>query len=263
MVYLRADLTGRIALVTGSARGIGRAIALRFAENGADVVINDIDVSEGMKTVEEIKALGRESMFVQADVGNSEQVSRMASNVLERFRRLDILVNNAGIGVYGVPFQDYKESDWRRVMSVDLDGVFLCSRAFVNQMIKQRKGKIINITSIVGIVPVRYHTAYATAKAGVINLTRIMALELASYGINVNAIAPGSTLTEQTRFIYSDPEKAARVLSHVPLKRPARPEEIASVALFLASDDADYITGHTLVVDGGWTTAYIRELDLI
>lgn len=260
---MKADLSQRVALVTGSAKGIGRAIALCLAENGADVVINDLDESQGKKTSEEIKALGTRSMFVQADVGNSEQVAKMASQVIERFGRIDILVNNAGVGTYGVPFQDYKESDWRKTMSIDLDGTFFCSRAFVNQMIKQRKGKIINISSVIGLVPVRLHTAYAAAKAAVINLTRIMALELAAYGINVNAIAPGSTLTEATRFIYEDPKTAERVLSHVPMKRPAKPEEIAGAALFLASDDADYITGHTLVVDGGWTSAYIREMDLV
>jgi len=260
---LKADLSGRVALVTGSARGIGRAMALRFAENGADVVINDVDVSGGRETAGEIEALGKRSMFVQADVGNSQQVAKMASQTLEKFGRLDILVNNAGVGIYGTPFQEYKESDWRKTMSIDLDGVFFCSRAFVNQMINQKKGKIINISSIVGIVPVRLHTAYAAAKAAVIGLTRIMALELAPHGINVNAIAPGSTLTEATRFIYEDPKRAERVLSHVPMKRPARAEEIAGAALFLASDDADYITGHTLVVDGGWTSAYIREMDLV
>jgi NAD(P)-dependent dehydrogenase (short-subunit alcohol dehydrogenase family) len=261
---MKVDMLGKVAIVTGSGRGIGREIALSLAENGADVVVNCFTrISEGIKVAKEIEELGRKSLFVKADVSNSGQVNDMVKKTIKNFDRLDLLVNNAGINVLvegRVPIQDFSEDDWDKIIDVDLKGVFLCSKAASQQMIKQGRGKIINISSVVGIVPLRLQSAFAAAKAGVINLTRAMALELAPHKINVNAIAPGSTLTEGTTVLfYSDHKKTEKILSSIPLKRVGTPRDIANAALFLASEDSDYITGNVLVVDGGWTTGYIRD----
>jgi len=260
---MKVDLNGKVAIVTGSGRGIGRAIALTFAENGADVVVNCRTEAEGEKVAEEIKALGRRSLFIKADVSDYAQVKEIVKQVVERFGKIDILVNNAGINVIQegrVPIHEFSEADWERIIKVDLNGVFYCSKEVAKQMIQQKKGKIINISSIAGIVPLRLQIAYVAAKAGVINLTRGMALELAPYNINVNCIAPGSILTEGTKILfYSDPEKTKKILSCIPLKRPGEPQDIAYAALFLASEEANYITGSTIVVDGGWTAGFVRD----
>lgn len=259
----RVDLEGKVALVTGSGRGIGRAIALGFAENGADVIVNcHSHGSEGMRVAEEVEKLGRKSLFVQADMGNTAQVEEMMRRTIEAFGDVDILVNNAGVNVGRegrVPIHEFAEADWDRIINVDLKGVFLCSKAAAQHMIRQGGGKIINISSIAGIMPLRLQSAFVAAKAGVINLTRAMALELAPHNINVNAIAPGSM--ENVGW-YHDPSQKAladSVLSHIPLKRPGRFEEVANAALFLASEDSSYITGSVIVVDGGWTAGYIRD----
>lgn len=269
---MKVNLTDRVALVTGSARGIGRAIGLRFAENGANVVINDILPNEGKKTASDIQAIGRKSLFIQADVSKYDQVTAMIDRADKEMRGLDILVNNAAkttplsgsVARTRVPIQDYPVDEWDKDIAVDLSGVFYCSRAAANKMIPRKKGKIINITSIAGIVPLRMQIAYVAAKAGVIGLTRAMALELAPHGICVNAVAPGSTLTDATRAIFYSNEgilsqKAQDQLSHVPLGIPAEPDDQANAVLYLASDEAKYVTGHVLVVDGGWTAGYVRE----
>ena len=265
---MKVDLHDKVALVTGAARGIGKAIAVLFARNGANVVVNDIDRLEGEKTSREIEAMGRQSPLVVADVSDGLQVEQMVEQVVHTFGRVDILVNNAGIMVAQegrVPIHQCKDEDWHRVVTTDLDGVFLCSRAVSRHMVEARSGKIINIGSTAGLVPLRLQSGYVAAKAGVLGLTRSMALELAPYNINVNAIAPGSTLTEVTKALfYSDKaehkERARSLLSHIPLGRPATPEDIAYAALFLASEEAGYITGSTMVVDGGWTAGgYARD----
>lgn len=264
---MKVDLNERVALVTGSTRGIGKAIALALAENGAHIILNSNESRDSDSVALEVKNLGRKSLFIQADVGDSQQVNQMVQQAVEAFGRLDILVNNAGINVGRggrAPIHEFSEENWKKIINTDLDGVFYCSKYVAKHMISQEKGKIINISSIGGIVPLRLQIAFVAAKAGVVNLTRGMALELAPYNINVNAIAPGSTLTEGTRelFYSPDPERqklAESLLSHVPLKRPAMPEDIANAALFLASDDSDYVTGHILVVDGGWICGYNRD----
>jgi len=265
---MKVDLDGRVALVTGAARGIGKSIALVLANNGADLALNDIDGSEMEKTAEEIRALGRRVETCVTDIGDEAQVGRMAEQFIGSFGRTDILVNNAGINLPRsgrAPIHEYEFENWRKVLRTDLDGTYLVSRAITPHMVKAQKGRVVNIASIAGLVPLRLQSAFVAAKAGVVNLSRSMALELAPHNISVNAIAPGSTLTEGTRSLfYSDEaeyqEQARNLLSHIPMGRPASTDDIAYAVLFLASDEAGYITGTTLVVDGGWTAGgYVRD----
>jgi 3-oxoacyl-[acyl-carrier protein] reductase len=258
---MQVNLEGRVALVTGAARGIGRAIADRLAANGARLVYTDIDEAGARN------AAGGAHDALALDVADESQVETVMRTVMQRHGRLDILVNNAGIGtgpgdrraIDGV-----STAQWRRVIDVDLNGVFLMSRAGAAAMIAQKSGRIINIASVVGLVPLRLQSAYVAAKAGVVNLTRSMALELAAHGILVNAIAPGATETEAWQGWIADPSSDAqalypRLMSHIPLGRAARPEEIAHAALFLAAPASSYVTGHVLTVDGGWTAGYSRD----
>lgn len=265
---MRVDLDGKVAMVTGAARGIGKSIALVFASNGADLALNDIDGSELEKTAEEVRALGRRVETCVADIGDEAHVGRMAEQFIGSFGRIDILVNNAGINLPRsgrAPIHEYDFDNWRKVLRTDLDGTYLVSRAITPHMVKARKGRVINIASIAGLVPLRLQSAFVSAKAGVVNLTRSMALELAPHNVSVNAVAPGSTLTEGTRSLfYSNEaeyrEQARSLLAHIPMGRPATTEDIAYAVLFLASDEAGYITGTTLVVDGGWTAGgYVRD----
>lgn len=265
---MRVDLEGQVALVTGAARGIGRATASVFAQNGASLALNDVDAEELEKTAEEIRSAGTHAETFVADVGDPQQVNAMVEEVLSGFSSIDILVNNAGINLPRsgrAPVHEYDDDNWRQVLRTDLDGVYLCSRAVTPHMVARRKGKVVNIASVAGIVPLRLQSAFVAAKAGMLNLTRSMALELAEHNVNVNAIAPGSTLTEGTKSLfYSEDaeyrEQAERLLAHIPMGRPASVEDIAYAALYLVSEEAGYVTGSTLVVDGGWTAGgYARD----
>lgn len=256
---MKCDLNGKVSLVTGAARGIGRAIADRLVANGSTVYYTDRNVDE----LRETAAGGR---WLQLDVTNAEQIAGAVSEVQAESGRIDILVNNAGINslTHRVPADEYPRSEWDRILAVDLTGVFDMTRAFAPLMRKQGGGRIINIASIAGIVPLRLQCAYVAAKAGVVNLTKAMALELGTSGILVNGIAPGSTLTDGTRkLFYGDDglfrESVQKMLDHVPLGRPAEVDEIAVAALFLADPENSYMNGHVLVVDGGWTAGYARE----
>lgn len=259
---MRVDLGGKVALVTGAARGIGRGIADRFAAEGASVVYTDID---GPAAEAAAAATGHTALAL--DVTDEAQVAEAIGAVLDRHGRLDILVNNAGIGTgpeERAGIDRVTTAQWERVLKVDLTGVFLMSRAGAAPMIRQRSGRIVNIASVVGLVPLRLQSAYVAAKAGVVNLTKSMALELAPHGILVNAVAPGSTETDAWRDWIDDAASAqqslyARLLSHIPLGRPAKPEEIAHAALFLVAPSNSYVTGHVLTVDGGWTAGYARD----
>jgi 3-oxoacyl-[acyl-carrier protein] reductase len=260
---LKVDLAGRTALITGAGQGIGRAIARVFAENGATVAVNDIS-STGAETAAEINRRGGMAEFYSGDVSDENAVNKMVEAVEGRFGPIEILVNNAGVnlGKERHPVHEFLDSDWRRILHIDLDGVFYCSRAVSTSMVKRKRGTIINIGSIAGIVPLRLQSAFDAAKAGVLNFTRCHALEVGPYGIRVNAIAPGSILTQATRELFYNPDRqelADNLLSHVPLGKPGDPEDIAHAALYLASDEAKYVTGHVLVVDGGWTAGFVRN----
>lgn len=193
---MKVDLENKVALITGASGGIGRGIALMFAKNGADIVISDISEEKGLKVADEIRAIGRKAIVVKTNVGDQAEVDAMVNRVTDEFGIIDILVNNAGINVINieerVPIHEFKDENWKKILNVDLDGVYYCSKAVLKGMVKSNSGKIINISSVVGIVPLRMQCAFAAAKAGVVNLTKAMALEMAPYGINVNAIAPGS-----------------------------------------------------------------------
>ncbi|MEM2816625.1 MAG: 3-oxoacyl-[acyl-carrier-protein] reductase [Candidatus Bathyarchaeia archaeon] len=239
-------LDGRVAVVTGAARGIGRAIALAFAREGAKVVVND--VADGSAVVEEIKALGGESIFVKADVTKFQDVKAIFDRALETFERVDILVNNAGI-VRDALIHKMSLEDWDAVIDVNLKGAFLCSKMAAECMMKQNYGRIINISSVVAQMGNIGQVNYAASKAGLIGLTKALALELAKYGITVNAVSPGFTRTEMTLKV---PEKILqRFIERIPLRRIAEPEEIANLVVFLASDHAGYITGQVIAINGG------------
>jgi 3-oxoacyl-[acyl-carrier protein] reductase len=258
---MKVDLNDRIAVVTGGAGAIGQSTALMLAENGATVAVNDLHDPEA--TCAAIRERGGKARGYAADISDAAAVNSMISAIESDMGPIDIMVNNAGINVgkNRSPISEFLDADWHKILRVDLDGVFFCSRAVSHGMIARRKGAIINITSVFGIVPARLQCAYTAAKAGVANFTRSHALEVGQYGIRVNGVAPGSILTEGTRSMFYSPENKQRdsMLSHIPLGAPGETEDIASAVLFLASDDAKYVTGHILVVDGGWTAGYHRD----
>lgn len=242
-------LAGKTALVTGASRGIGRAIALKLAEAGANIVVNYAGSEKAAsETVEQVKALGRDAIMVRANVSSSEDVAEMFKVALEHFGTLDILVNNAGITRDNLLMR-MKEEEWDEVIATNLKGVFNCLKAATRPMMKQRSGKIINITSVVGVLGNPGQANYVAAKAGVIGLTKTAARELASRGITVNAVAPGFIDTEMTAVLPDDVKGS--LVAQIPLARLGQTEDIANVVLFLASDAANYMTGQTLHVDGG------------
>lgn len=263
---IRVDLQDRVALVTGGAQGIGQAIARHLAANGARTAIVDLDADQGASTCAGIEADGGSARFWTGDVTDPARMQAVVDKVVGEWDRLDILVNNAGINIGGgrVPIHQFPEDIWDRIVEVDLKGVYLCTKAAVPALIKTGGGRIINISSIAGLVPLRLQSAFVAAKAGVVNLTKAMALELGPEGILANAIAPGSTLTEGTRKLFygadgAFSEKAQSLLSHIPLGRPGSTDEIAHAALFLAAPESSYITGTVITVDGGWTAGYTRD----
>ncbi len=248
-----AKLSGKIAIVTGAARGIGLACAKRFMAEGARVVLADIDERQGAS---EAKRLGEAARFVHCDVGEAKDAANLITEACKAFGGdIDVLVNNAGI-VHGADFIDLKESDFDRVLRVNLKGAFLVGQLAARKMVEQVKagkkpGAIVNMASINATVAIANQVPYSVSKGGLLQLTRTMALALAPYGIRVNAIGPGSIMTEILSAVATDTEAKKRILSRTPLGRIGEPDEVASVAAFLASDDASYITGEIIYVDGG------------
>jgi len=243
------ELSERVAIVTGGGRGIGRAIALKLAEVGATVVINDVGDSKPAEGVaEEIREMGRESLVVLADVSQSTEVASLVNDTVEKYGKIDILVNNAGI-TRDQLIMRMSDDEWDKVLGINLKGVFVCSKAVLRPMMKQRWGRIISISSIVGLIGNPGQANYASAKAGIIGLTRTIAKEVASRGITANAIAPGFIDTPMTQQLPE--ERKQELMNQVPLGFLGTPRDVAEVVAFLASEEARYITGQVVTVDGG------------
>ncbi|MGM0750395.1 MAG: 3-oxoacyl-[acyl-carrier-protein] reductase [Bacillota bacterium] len=243
------NLEGKVALVTGASRGIGREIALELAREGCNVAVNySGSEAKANEVVDEIKGLGREAIAVQCNVSDSEAVQAMVKETIGQFGSVDILVNNAGITKDNLLMR-MKEAEWDDVININLKGVFLCTKAVTRQMMKQRSGRIINISSIVGVSGNPGQANYVAAKSGVIGLTKTTAKELAPRGITVNAIAPGFISTDMTDQLPEDVRN--EMLKQIPLSRFGDPKDIAKVVTFVASDSAAYMTGQTLHIDGG------------
>ncbi len=258
---MRCDLSGKVSLVTGAARGIGQAIADRLADNGSLVIYTDVNPT-GAAAAAQVRG----ARSLQLDVTKPDEIAAVIEQIVADHGQLDILVNNAGINTmaHRVTVDEFPRDEWDRILAVDLTGLYEVSRAAARVMRARGSGRIINIASIVGLVPLRLQCAFVAAKAGVVNLTRAMALELGPLGILVNGVAPGSTLTEGTRQLFYGKDgsfhaQVERMLDHVPLGRPGTPDEIAVAVLFLADPENSYMNGHILSVDGGWTAGYTRD----
>lgn len=247
-------LQDRVAIVTGAGSGNGRGISLRLAEEGAKIVVADVSEVGAGETVAMIEAMGGQALLVTADVSQRSQVETMVKITLQHFGQIDILVNNAGVETL-VPFLELPESEWDRILAVNLKGPFLCGQAVAREMAQAGEGgKIVNIASINSAIALPGQAHYVSSKGGLLMLTKAMALDLAPYNINVNAVGPGVIETAMTANSLSNPARVEMFLNHIPLKRIGQPRDIANAVLFLASDEADYITGTILYVDGGWLT---------
>jgi 3-oxoacyl-[acyl-carrier protein] reductase len=248
------DLKEKVVIITGARRGMGRSHALVLAKAGAKVVVSDVSEEDCQKVVKEIEKNGGEALAVKCDVSKKEEVDSLVKKTIERFGKVDILVNNAGICQFR-SFLELTEEDWDRTLDVNLKGYFLCAQAAAKEMVKKKRGKIINIASIaagqVGIgFPALAH--YSASKGGIIALTETLAVELAPYNIRVNAIAPGMIETPMIAPVKKSPGQEKEVLKRIPLGRTGTPEEVSNLVLFLASDASSYITGSTVIIDGGW-----------
>lgn len=251
------ELKNKVAIVTGAQRGMGRAHAMALAAQGAKVVVTDIDANQCSSVVEEIRSKGGEAVCFKMDVSNKNEVDMVFDEVIKHYGRLDILINNAGI-YQPKPALEITEEDWDRMVAIDLKGVFLCAQRAAKEMAKNKWGRIVNIASVasggvgVGIAGGAHYTA---SKGGVIGLTETLAVEFASLGINVNAIGPGAIDTPMVSAAQLPKEAMDAMLQGVPLKRIGKPEEVSAAVVFLASEEASYVTGATLYVDGGWLAA--------
>lgn len=250
------ELSNQKAIVTGGGQGLGRAMAIALAEAGADVAIADINAHTAKQAAAEIEKLGRKSLVVKMDVAKSDEIDQVVERAIKEFGRIDILVNNAGIN-RRIPAEQMSETDWRKVIDVNLTGVFLCSQAVGRQMIKQKSGRIINIASVSGMLLNRGVTqvAYYAAKAGVIMLTKALAMEWAKYNIRVNSISPGWMRTPlvESEFI-TDKKRYQEIIEDTPMRRFGEPKELGPAVVYLVSEASSFVTGENLVIDGGYAT---------
>lgn len=248
------DLTGQVSIVIGARRGMGRTHALVLAKAGAKVVVSDVSQEDCREVVEEIKKVGGEAIAIKCDVSKKEEVDEMVKKTVEKWGKVDILVNNAGIAQFK-PFLEMTEEEWDRTIDINLKGYFLCAQAAAKEMVKQKSGAIVNIASVaMGQTGIGFPTLvhYCASKGGIVGMTEALALELAPYNIRVNAIAPGAIDTPMIDPVKQDPKAMEGILARVPLHRVGKPEEVSNLVLFLASDASSYMTGSTVVVDGGW-----------
>jgi NAD(P)-dependent dehydrogenase (short-subunit alcohol dehydrogenase family) len=261
----KKDLENKVAIVTGSAGGIGKAIAKKLYSYGCNLVVSDIQTGKGEETA---MLLGPRAIFIPCDISNIQQVNNLIEKSIERFGRLDIMINNAGINSSKpedrVTIDKYPDQTWHDIINIDLNGTFYCCKAAAQKMVRQKTGSIVNLASVAGVVALRLQIGFVAAKAAIIKMTEAMACELAPFGIRVNAVSPGSTLTEQTRKLFysesgSFSAMAERMISFIPQQRPGEADEIADAVAFLVSDEASYINGHNIIVDGGWTSGFNRD----
>jgi len=248
------DLKNKVAIITGARRGMGRTHALILAKAGAKVVVSDISEEDCQKVVDEIEKEGGEAMAVKCDISKKEEVEDMVKKTVEKFGKVDILVNNAGICQFK-PFLELTEEEWDRTLDINLKGYFLCAQAVAKEMAKQKSGVIINISSVamgqqgIGFPNIAH---YCASKGGIVGMTEALAVELASYNIRVNTVSPGMIETPMIDSIKQDTKAIEGLLARVPMHRVGKPEEVSNLVLFLASDESSYMTGSTVVVDGGW-----------
>jgi len=248
------DLKGKIAIVTGARRGMGRSHVLKLAEAGAKVVVSDISQEECQLVVDELKKTGGEGLAVKCDISKKAEVEEMVKKTVEKFGKVDILVNNAGICQFK-SFLELTEEEWDRTLDINLKGYFLCAQAAAKEMVKQKSGVIINIASVamgqqgIGFPNIAH---YCASKGGIVGMTEALAVELAPYNIRINSISPGMIETPMIDPVTKDPKMKEAILARVPMRRVGKPEEVSNLVLFLASDQSSYMTGSTVVIDGGW-----------
>jgi NAD(P)-dependent dehydrogenase (short-subunit alcohol dehydrogenase family) len=254
MIMDKFSLGGQVGIVTGGGQGLGKVFCRAFAEAGADIVVAEINPETGPVTVRELQAMGRRALFVETDVRRRESVQSLVDEALAEFGQVDFLMNNAGITKW-CDADQVPEADWRDVIDVNLNGLFYCCQAVGRHMIERRSGRIINIASMSGLIVNRPQpqASYNTSKAAVIHLTKSLAAEWAQHNVRVNAIAPGYMDTPMARPFFDDPQYGGLWIDAIPMRRPGNPEELAPIAVFLAADASSYVTGTTIVIDGGYT----------
>lgn len=254
MVLEQFSLAGKTGIVTGGGQGLGRVFCQAYAEAGADLVIAEFNPKTGEEAAEEMRRLGRQALYIQTDVRKKDSVDAMVAQAVAKFGKIDFIMNNAGIAQW-VEAEKMSEQDWRNMMDVNLNGLFFCCQAAGRHMIERREGAIINIASMSGLIVnlPQPQSAYNTSKAAVIHLTKSLAWEWAKYNVRVNAIAPGYMSTPMAQPFFQDPKYGGVWMEAIPMKRPGEPSELAGVALLLASAASSYMTGATVVVDGGYT----------